>query len=80
MTTPPRCGGSISLLAQGSYLQSGGRYVQGGSQRLSSALARAIMGAGGEVLLRRVVSGIALDGDDARPSPTPPRTAAIPRP
>ena len=29
-------------MAQGSYLQSGGRYVQGGSQRLSSALARAI--------------------------------------
>jgi phytoene dehydrogenase-like protein len=47
---------------QGSYLQGGGRYVQGGSQRLSSALARAIMGAGGKVLLRRVVSGIALDG------------------
>ena len=48
-------------MAQGSYLQGGGRYVQGGSQRLSSALARAIMGAGGKVLLRRVVSGIALD-------------------
>jgi phytoene dehydrogenase-like protein len=50
-------------MAQGSYLQSGGRYVQGGSQRLSSALARAIMGAGGKVLVRRVVTGIALDGD-----------------
>lgn len=48
--------------AQGSYLQGGGRYVQGGSQRLSSALARAIMGAGGKVLLRRVVSHIAMDG------------------
>ena len=46
-------------MAQGSYLQSGGRYVQGGSQRLSSALARAIKVAGGEVLVRRVVSGIA---------------------
>jgi phytoene dehydrogenase-like protein len=45
--------------AQGSYLQSGGRYVQGGSQRLSSALARAIRTAGGEVLLRRVVTAIA---------------------
>ena len=66
-------------MAQGSYLQSGGRYVQGGSQRLSSALARAIKVAGGEVLLRRVVSSIAL-GDDANPSPTPPRTAAIPGP
>ena len=56
-------------MAQGGYLQGGGRYVQGGSQRLSSALARAIMGAGGEVLLRRVVSGIALDAqrDDRHP-------------
>jgi phytoene dehydrogenase-like protein len=48
-------------MAQGSYLQSGGRFVQGGSQRLSSALARAIKVAGGEVLVRRVVSHIALD-------------------
>src|SRR3982075_2652249 len=48
-------------MAQGSYLLSGGRFVQGGSQRLSSALARAIRVAGGDVLLRRVVSGIALD-------------------
>ena len=54
-------------MAQGSYLQSGGRYVQGGSQRLSSALARAIKVAGGEVLVRRVVSGIALDAQ-ATPS------------
>jgi phytoene dehydrogenase-like protein len=49
--------------AQGCYLQGGGRYVQGGSQRLSSALARAIKVAGGDVLIRRVVSGIALDDD-----------------
>jgi phytoene dehydrogenase-like protein len=48
-------------MAQGSYLQSGGRFVQGGSQRLSSALARAIRSAGGDVLLRRVATGIALD-------------------
>jgi phytoene dehydrogenase-like protein len=48
-------------MAQGGYLQSGGRFVQGGSQRLSSALARAVKGAGGEVLLRRVVSAIAVD-------------------
>jgi phytoene dehydrogenase-like protein len=48
-------------MAQGSYLQSGGRYVQGGSQRLSSALARATRVAGGEVLVRRIVSGVALD-------------------
>lgn len=51
--------------AQGAYLQAGGRYVQGGSQRLSSALARAIMSAGGKVLLRRVVNGIALNGASA---------------
>jgi phytoene dehydrogenase-like protein len=48
-------------MAQGSYLQSGGRYVQGGSQRLSSALARAARVAGGEVLVRRIVSSVALD-------------------
>ena len=51
-------------MAQGNYLQSGGRYVQGGSQRLSSALARAIKVAGGEVLVRRIVSAIALGDDD----------------
>jgi len=51
-------------MAQGCYLQSGGRYVQGGSQRLSSALARAIKVAGGEVLVRRIVSSIAF-GEDA---------------
>jgi phytoene dehydrogenase-like protein len=46
-------------MAQGSYLMSGGRFVQGGSQRLSSALARAVKVAGGEVLVRRVVSAVA---------------------
>ena len=45
-------------MAQGSYLLSGGCYVEGGSQRLSSALARAIRMAGGEVLIRRVVSSV----------------------
>jgi phytoene dehydrogenase-like protein len=35
--------------------------VQGGSQRLSSALARAVRTAGGEVVIRRVVTGIVLD-------------------
>jgi phytoene dehydrogenase-like protein len=49
--------------AQGCYLQGGGRYVQGGSQRLSSALARAIKQAGSDALVRRVVSGISLNGD-----------------
>uniref|UniRef100_Q07TC0 Amine oxidase n=1 Tax=Rhodopseudomonas palustris (strain BisA53) TaxID=316055 RepID=Q07TC0_RHOP5 len=51
--------------AQGSYLQSGGRFVQGGSQRLSSALARSILRARGEVQLRRVVSAIAIDASGA---------------
>src|SRR5882762_7343294 len=48
-------------MAQGSYLLSGGRFVQGGSQRLSSALARAVKVAGGDVLVRRIVSGVTLD-------------------
>ncbi|MBQ8101335.1 MAG: NAD(P)/FAD-dependent oxidoreductase [Afipia sp.] len=47
--------------AQGSYLLSGGRYVQGGSQRLSSALARAIKAAGSDVILRRTASSIGID-------------------
>lgn len=47
--------------AQGSYLLSGGRYIQGGSQRLSSALARAIKTAGSDVILRRTASAIAVD-------------------
>jgi phytoene dehydrogenase-like protein len=54
-------------MSQGGYLLSGGRYVQGGSQRLSSALARAIRTAGGEVMIRRVVTGIALNAE-GRPS------------
>src|SRR3979411_308420 len=58
-------------IAQGSYLLSGGRYVQGGSQRLSSALARAIKVAGGEVLLRRVGSDIAPAAHRGRGGPPP---------
>jgi phytoene dehydrogenase-like protein len=48
-------------MSQGGFLLSGGRYVQGGSQRLSSALARAVRTAGGEMVIRRVVTAIALD-------------------
>ena len=48
-------------MAQGSYLLSGGRFVQGGSQRLSSALARAVRVAGGDVLVRRIVTDVTLD-------------------
>ncbi|WP_322517907.1 NAD(P)-binding protein [Rhodopseudomonas palustris] len=45
-------------MMQGGFLLTGARYVQGGSQRLSSALARAIRKGGGDVMLRRAVSGI----------------------
>jgi len=48
-------------MAQGSYLLSGGRFVQGGSQRLSSALARAIKATGSDVILRRAASTIGVD-------------------
>jgi phytoene dehydrogenase-like protein len=48
-------------LAQGGYLASGSRFIRGGSQRLSSALARAVKAAGGEVLVRRVVTAVRLD-------------------
>ena len=48
--------------AQGGYLQSGGRYVKTGSQRLSSALARTILRTDGcAVALRRVATGIGVD-------------------
>src|SRR4051794_40212560 len=54
-------------MSQGGFFLSGGRYVQGGSQRLSSALARAVRTAGGGVVIRRVVTGINLDAQ-GRPS------------
>lgn len=57
----------LFAIAQGGYLASGGRYIQGGSQRLSNALAKALKSAGGELLLRRTVTGILLD-DKGRPT------------
>jgi phytoene dehydrogenase-like protein len=45
--------------AQGHYLRSGPCFVNGGSQRLSSALARAIKTAGSDAMLRRAVSHVA---------------------
>jgi phytoene dehydrogenase-like protein len=49
---------------QGGYLQSGGRYVKTGSQRLSSALARTILRSEGcAVALRRVATGIGVGGN-----------------
>lgn len=56
---------ALFAMAQGTYLLNGGVYVQGGSQRLSSALARAIRAAGGDVLLRRTASAINLDSNGA---------------
>jgi phytoene dehydrogenase-like protein len=47
--------------AQGGYLGSGGRYIRGGSQRLSRALGDAFTSAGGEILLGRAASEIILD-------------------
>jgi phytoene dehydrogenase-like protein len=48
--------------SQGGYLQSGGRYVKTGSQRLSSALARTILRSEGcAVTLRRVATAIGVD-------------------
>ena len=54
-------------VAQGGYLGSGARYIRGGSQRLSHALAGALKSAGGEILLGRPVTEI-LMGRDGRPS------------
>lgn len=50
--------------AQGRYLLNGACFVRGGSQRLSSALARAIRAAGGTVMLRRVATHISFDNTD----------------
>jgi phytoene dehydrogenase-like protein len=48
-------------LAQGGYLGSGGRFIRGGSQRLSSALARVVKTAGGDVQVRRRAIAVRLD-------------------
>ncbi len=50
-------------VAQGGYLASGGRYVRGGSQRLSEALAAKIGAAGGEIRTGRIATEIRLDAD-----------------
>lgn len=57
----------LFAVAQGGYIGCGGRYVHGGSQRLSNALARAMRAAGGELLLRRTVTEILLD-NEGRPT------------
>jgi phytoene dehydrogenase-like protein len=53
----------LFALAQGGYIGSGARFIRGGSQRLSSALARAVKAAGGDVLVRRRAVVIRLDRD-----------------
>ena len=51
----------LFAVAQGGFLASGGRYIRGGSQRLSNALASVVKAAGGEIRLRRIATGIKLD-------------------
>ena len=53
----------LFAVAQGGYLASGGRYIRGGSARLSEALADATRRAGGEIVLGRQVTDISLDAD-----------------
>ncbi len=50
---------------QGALLTHGARFIQGGSQRLSSALARAVRAGGGQVLVRRTATRIALSDGGA---------------
>ena len=57
----------LFAVAQGGYLGSGGRYIRGGSQRLSHALSQAVKSAGGEILLGRPVAEIVIN-DGGRPS------------
>jgi phytoene dehydrogenase-like protein len=54
---------TLFAVAQGGYLASGGRYVRGGSARLSQALADATKQAGGEIVLGRQATDIRLDAD-----------------
>src|SRR5262249_34238209 len=58
---------AMFAVAQGGYLASGARYVRGGSQLLSQALARAFISAGGEILRGRTATEIIIDGT-GRPS------------
>ncbi|MDH4983690.1 FAD-dependent oxidoreductase [Hyphomicrobium sp. D-2] len=55
----------LFALAQGGNIATGIRFVQGGSQRLSNALAKSMRGAGGQLLLRRTVTQILFDESGA---------------
>lgn len=63
---PAKLWWGLFAIAQGGYLASGGRYIEGGSQRLSNMLAKSMRASGGELLLSRLVTEILLD-DDGRP-------------
>jgi len=52
------------VFVQGSYLQSGGYYIKGGSQSLSDRLAEIIHEAGGKTLTAAPATGIALGPED----------------
>ncbi len=52
-------------LAQGGFLKAGGRFIKGGSRVLSMKLAKAVMSAGGTVLLGREATGVDLDASGA---------------
>jgi len=54
-------------VAQGDYLKNGGCFIRGGSRRLSSAIARVVKAAGGDIVLRREASEIRL-GRDGNPT------------
>lgn len=56
----------LFAIAQGGYLASGGRYIEGGSQRLSNMLAKSMRSSGGQLVLSRMVTEILLD-DAGRP-------------
>lgn len=51
---------------QGALLSNGARFIQGGSQRLSSALARAVRAGGGQVVVRRIATRIEMSANGAQ--------------
>jgi phytoene dehydrogenase-like protein len=53
----------LFAVAQGGYIGAGSRYVKGGSQRLSNAIAKAMRASGGELVLHRKVTEILLDAE-----------------
>lgn len=64
---PDECWWLLYAVAQAGYIESGGNFVKGGSQRLSDRLVKAIRDEGGEAKTECTVFGIGLD-DDGRAS------------